>query len=93
MSRGQVPVGQGDRVIARALGVEDPQLVADVVAVLGRAPSYADVMRACHSWGTDATGALLWMIEDAYDPMPPEGWGLTKHTAPRGRRTTPRRTA
>lgn len=76
---GQVPVVKGDRVIARALGVEDAQLVADVCDVLGRAPSYAEVKRACHSWGTDATGALLWMIEDSY-PMPPEGWGLTTHT-------------
>lgn len=83
MSRGQVRVDEGDRVIARALGGIDAQLVADVGDVWGRVPAYADVMDACHAWGTDATGVLLLLLEDSYPP-PPEGWGLTTHT--KGRR-------
>ena len=78
MSRGQVRVDEGDRVIARALGGIDAQLVADVGDVWGRVPAYADVMDACRSWGTDATGVLEQLIADSYPP-PPEGWGLTTH--------------
>lgn len=79
MSRGQVSVDEGARVIARALGGIDAQLVADVRSVLGRAPSYADVMDAGRRWGTDATGTFLRILEDAYPP-PPEGLGLSSHT-------------
>ncbi|QYN59876.1 hypothetical protein GYM67_01365 [Bifidobacterium asteroides] len=78
MSRGQVQVVQGDRVVARALGDIDPQLVADVRSMLGRVPAYADVVDAGRYWGTDATGTLLHIIEHAYPP-PPEGLGMTTH--------------
>ena len=79
MSRGQVPVTAWDHTVARALGDIDAQLVADVGDVWGRVPAYADVMDACHAWGTDATGVLLLLLEDSYPP-PPEGWGLTQTT-------------
>ena len=78
MSRGQVPVTAWDHTVARALGGIDAQLVADVGDVWGRVPAYADVMDACHAWGTDATGVLEQLIADSYPP-PPEGWGLTTH--------------
>lgn len=80
---GQVPVVQGNRAFARALGDIDPQLVADVVAVLGHSLDVSDVRYASRLWGTDATDTLLQILERAY-PMPPEGWGLTTHT--KGRR-------
>lgn len=79
MSRGQVQIDQGDRVVARALGGIDAQLVADVTDLLGHVPAYADVMDACRYWHTDATGTLLRILEDAYPP-PPAGWGLTQTT-------------
>ena len=78
MSRGQVQIDQGDRVVARALGGIDPQLVADVGDVWGRVPAYADVMDAGRRWGTDATHTLLQILERAY-PAPPEGLGMTTH--------------
>lgn len=78
MSRGQVPVAEGDRVVARALGVEDAQLVADVRSMLGRVPAYADVVDAGRYWGTTPTDTLLHIIEHAYPP-PPEGLGMTTH--------------
>lgn len=86
---GQVPVVQGDRAVASALGGIDAQLVADVGAVLGHTPAAADVTYAGRRWGTDATHTLLQILERAYPP-PPEGWGLTTHVQqapPRGRRT------
>ena len=92
MSRGQVPVTEGDRVVARALGGVDGQLVADVTDILGHTPAYEDVMYAGRRWGTDTTGTLLHILEDAYPP-PHGGWGLTTHTVPQGRRPTPRRAA
>lgn len=87
MSRGQVSVVEGDRVVARALGGIDAQLVADVGDVLGRVPSYADIMDACRCWHTDANGTLLRILEDAYPP-PPAGWGLTQTTTTHNGATT-----
>ena len=78
MSRGQVRVDEGARVVARALGGIDAQLVADVTDILGHVPAYADVMDAGRRWGTDATGVFLRILEDAYPP-PRGGWGLTTH--------------
>lgn len=79
MSRGQVPVVKGDRVVASALGGIDAQLVADVGDVLGHTPAAADVMNACRYWGTTPSGVLLRILADAYPP-PPEGSGLTQKT-------------
>lgn len=79
MSRGQVPITPRDRTVARRLGIEDAQLVADVVSVLGRSLDTGDVARARRLWGTDATGAFLRILRDAYPP-PPEGLGLTQKT-------------
>lgn len=76
---GQVRITAWDRTVARALGVEDGQLVADVSAVLGHTPSAGDVAYARRLWNTDATGVFLRVLEEAY-PVPPEGWGLTTHT-------------
>lgn len=86
---GQVPVVQGDRAVASALGGIDAQLVADVGDVLGHTPGATDVMDAGRRWGTTPSGVLLRILERAYPP-PPEGWGLTTHVQqapPRGRRT------
>lgn len=76
---GQVPVTALDRTVARALGVEDSQLVADTFAVLGHPLDVGDVRYAGRLWGTTPTGTLLRILEDAY-PMPPAGWGLTQTT-------------
>ena len=87
MSRGQVRVDEGARVVARALGDIDAQLVADVTDTLGHTPAYEDVMYAGRRWGTDTTGTLLRILEDAYPP-PPAGWGLTQTTTTHNGATT-----
>lgn len=76
---GQVRITAWDRTVARALGVEDGQLVADVSAVLGRPLDANDARHAGRLWGTTPTGTLLRILKDAYPP-PPEGWGLTQTT-------------
>lgn len=83
MSRGQVQVTDWERRDGRALDGVDPQLVADVGAVLGHTPAYADVMETGHRWGTTPTGTLLQILERAY-PMPPPPRAGGPHT--KGRR-------
>lgn len=76
---GQVQITPRDRTVAKDLGIEDAQLVADVGDVLGHSLDTGDVAYARRLWGTDPTGAFLRILRDAYPP-PPEGWGLTQTT-------------